>query len=197
MAVSFQRPVFPGTTDVLATIGIGVVSSELFERKAFRANVLVVGFVVLKLKPSPCAVFAVRVIDHRNEGDDPALLDQPAEVVAGAICCVGGKPIRPNTEAAFSAIQHCLSCTYFGLPDRPCGFNIHDYRAFRVDQVVRGISSLPLCVIDAVFSIGVIYTSTANTVTRFCERHGWTKSLSQDTPRQTGEYSINDTAGSV
>jgi hypothetical protein len=29
--------------------------------------------------------------------------------------------------------------------------------------------SLPLCVIDAVFSIGVTYTSTENTVWRFCE----------------------------
>jgi hypothetical protein len=31
-----------------------------------------------------------------------------------------------------------------------------------------GYSSLPLCVIDAVFSIGVRYTSTKNTVDRFC-----------------------------
>ncbi len=32
--------------------------------------------------------------------------------------------------------------------------------------------SLPLCVIDAVFSIGVNYTSTRNVVIRFCERFG-------------------------
>jgi hypothetical protein len=31
-------------------------------------------------------------------------------------------------------------------------------------------ASLPLCVIDAVFSIGVTYTSTAATVARWCER---------------------------
>ena len=53
-------------------------------------------------------------------------------------------------------------------------------------------ASLPLCVVDAVFSIGVTYTSTANTVARFCERHGWTKSLSPDAPRQTGEHSIRE-----
>lgn len=31
-----------------------------------------------------------------------------------------------------------------------------------------GYMSLPLCVIDAIFSIGVTYTSTRNTVNRFC-----------------------------
>lgn len=53
-------------------------------------------------------------------------------------------------------------------------------------------ASLPLCVVDAVFSIGVTYTSTANTVTRFCKRQDWAKSLSPDTPRQTGEHSIRE-----
>lgn len=53
-------------------------------------------------------------------------------------------------------------------------------------------ASLPLCVVDAVFSIGVTYTSTANTVARFCERQDWAKSLSPDTPRQTGEHSIRE-----
>jgi len=53
-------------------------------------------------------------------------------------------------------------------------------------------ASLPLCVVDAVFSIGVTYTSTANTVTRFCKRQDWVKSLSPDAPRQTGEHSISE-----
>lgn len=35
-----------------------------------------------------------------------------------------------------------------------------------------GYWSLPLCVIDAVFSIGAHYTSTANTVARFCQHLG-------------------------
>jgi len=34
-------------------------------------------------------------------------------------------------------------------------------------------ASLPLCVIDAVFSIGVGYTSTQATVARFCDKSGW------------------------
>lgn len=53
-------------------------------------------------------------------------------------------------------------------------------------------ASLPLCIIDAVFSIGVTYTSTANTVARFCERQGWTMSLAPDAPRSTGEHTINE-----
>ena len=53
-------------------------------------------------------------------------------------------------------------------------------------------SCLPLCVIDAVFSIGVTYTSTANTVARFCERQGWVTSLAPDAPRQTGEHTISE-----
>jgi len=51
--------------------------------------------------------------------------------------------------------------------------------------------SLPLCVIDAVFSIGVTYTSTRNTVNRFCERQGWNMSLDPDMPRMKGEHSVS------
>lgn len=53
-------------------------------------------------------------------------------------------------------------------------------------------ASLPLCVIDAVFSIGVSYTSTSNTVARFCDRQGWVISLSPNIKRQTGEHTISD-----
>ena len=52
-------------------------------------------------------------------------------------------------------------------------------------------ASLPLCVIDAVFSIGVKYTSTWNTVTRFCEREDWVVSRDADVERKIGEYSIS------
>ena len=46
-------------------------------------------------------------------------------------------------------------------------------RLFELDSLALSdayyYSSLPLCVIDAVFSIGVKYTSTENTVRRYCE----------------------------
>jgi len=51
-------------------------------------------------------------------------------------------------------------------------------------------ASLPLCVIDAVFSIGVTYTSTRNTVARFCERQEWMKSKAPDQHRMEGEHTI-------
>lgn len=31
---------------------------------------------------------------------------------------------------------------------------------------------LPLCLLDAVFSIGVTYSSTRNTVRRYCDKYG-------------------------
>nr|WP_306265449.1 hypothetical protein [Pararhizobium sp. IMCC3301] len=51
-------------------------------------------------------------------------------------------------------------------------------------------ASLPLCVIDAVFSIGVSYTSTRNTVVRYCKRQNWTRTLAPDAPRARGERTI-------
>jgi len=39
-------------------------------------------------------------------------------------------------------------------------------------------ASLPLCVIDAVFSIGVKYETTVATVGRVCDRLGWSKPAS-------------------
>lgn len=50
--------------------------------------------------------------------------------------------------------------------------------------------SLPLAIIDAVFSIGVTYTSTANTVRRFCENQTppWAKHRNELGP----EYTIGD-----
>lgn len=50
--------------------------------------------------------------------------------------------------------------------------------------------SLPLCVIDAVFSIGVTYTSTRNTVIRFCKNQHW--GIGPDHQRVTGEKSVSD-----
>ena len=50
--------------------------------------------------------------------------------------------------------------------------------------------SLPLCVIDAVFSIGVRYISTWNTVNRFCDRQGWNIGSAKN--RTTGERSVSD-----
>ena len=53
-------------------------------------------------------------------------------------------------------------------------------------------ASLPLCVIDAVFSIGVTYTSTRNTVTRFCERQEWKRILTPNATREKGERTISE-----
>ena len=49
-------------------------------------------------------------------------------------------------------------------------------------------ASAPLCVIDAVFSIGVRYESTERTVTDFCRRYGWQR----DGRGRTPEHTITD-----
>ena len=53
-------------------------------------------------------------------------------------------------------------------------------------------ASLPLCVIDAVFSIGVTYTSTQNTVTRFCKEQGWQRIDLSGAGLRQSQHSIMD-----
>ena len=53
-------------------------------------------------------------------------------------------------------------------------------------------ASLPICVIDAVFSIGVRYSSTQRVVERFCEQCGWSCFADSRINRGEGEYSISD-----
>lgn len=51
-------------------------------------------------------------------------------------------------------------------------------------------ASLPLCAIDAVFSIGVRYTSTQNTIKRWCERYQWQQF--RDNSNVLSEHSIDN-----
>lgn len=51
-------------------------------------------------------------------------------------------------------------------------------------------SSLPLCVVDAVFSIGVRYTSVTATIDRFCTNLGWRVTSEPRAPRERGEHTI-------
>ena len=53
-------------------------------------------------------------------------------------------------------------------------------------------ASLPLCVVDAVFSIGVRYTSTQRVVSNLCEYAGWTRFFASREARGAGEYGIGD-----
>ena len=55
-----------------------------------------------------------------------------------------------------------------------------------------GYSSVPLCVIDAVFSIGVRYSSTENTVSRFCEFFDVPKIRGNQVPDPTDQLSVSE-----
>ena len=68
----------------------------------------------------------------------------------------------------------------------------------RVGLVPVGVSaeyryaSLPLCVIDAVFSIGVRYSSTQATVARFCEKAAWPRFAMSREDRGAGSHGLSD-----
>lgn len=53
-------------------------------------------------------------------------------------------------------------------------------------------ASLPLCVIDAVFSIGVKYTSTQAAVARFSDKTGWPRFATLRENRGAGTHSLSD-----
>lgn len=53
-------------------------------------------------------------------------------------------------------------------------------------------ASLPLCVIDAVFSIGVKYPSTQATVARFCDKTGWPRFAALREDRGAGTHSLSN-----
>ncbi|KDB05124.1 hypothetical protein U879_03135 [Defluviimonas sp. 20V17] len=53
-------------------------------------------------------------------------------------------------------------------------------------------ASLPLCVIDAVFSISVKYTSTQATVARFCDKSAWPQFAASRDERGAGSHSLSD-----
>jgi len=54
-----------------------------------------------------------------------------------------------------------------------------------------GYHNLPLCIIDAVFSIGVNYTSTENVVKRFCEHFGVTRLREKELAPQSEQLSVS------
>src|SRR5258708_4337721 len=62
--------------------------------------------------------------------------------------------------------------------------NLGDLNAIHPDAVFH-YASLPLCVIDAVFSIGVRYASTERTVKEWCNNYGWDWEQSSGTKQRT------------
>ncbi len=54
-----------------------------------------------------------------------------------------------------------------------------------------GYRDLPLCILDAVFSIGVNYTSIENVVKRFCEHYGVTRLSEKELAPQSEQLSVS------
>ena len=60
------------------------------------------------------------------------------------------------------------------------------------DSEAYRYASLPLCVIDAVFSISVKYETTVATVGRVCDRLGWPKLATSRAGRGAGSQGLAD-----
>ena len=54
-----------------------------------------------------------------------------------------------------------------------------------------GYHNLPLCIIDAVFSIGVTYQSTENSVKHFCEHFGVTRLREKELATRSEQLSVS------
>jgi len=66
-----------------------------------------------------------------------------------------------------------------------------DFANLQLDQGCF-YQSLPLCVIDAVYSIGVRYSATEATVRRFCKHYKLTLSRGAELPEQAEQLSITE-----
>lgn len=89
------------------------------------------------------------------------ILDADALTVVYSVCCrfvdMDGLPSDDDETVASAIANHLISCYPLGKEILPAEYNY---------------SCLPLCLLDAVFSIGARYSSTRNVVMRYCAKQG-------------------------
>ena len=73
----FQRLILGDTFTAGTAIGVGIVSAELLQRVAFRADVLVVLWVPFEVDERTCTVCPSGFVEHRNVGIDFAINEPP------------------------------------------------------------------------------------------------------------------------
>ena len=71
-----------------------------------------------------------------------AAANQPTEETACSVSGVSSKPLRLQTKAAFSSIEHCLCGLDLVIGARGCGFNVDDNRVLNVDKIIEPIAEL-------------------------------------------------------
>lgn len=78
LAGVFERLIFRHPLAGRSTVWIRVIAAELFERLAFRADVLVVVRILFEVGARPCSIGTAGFIQHGNVGADVAV-NQPAQ----------------------------------------------------------------------------------------------------------------------
>ena len=148
-AVTLAAPV--DTRPVLGDAGAwgGVGSLKLHQVLAFRTCIAVPLGIEDEVGSRQGAVGAVGLVEHRNVRRDPALLDQPGEVLGRAIGAVGNQALRLEAEALGGPIEHSARGADFGLADGAARFDIEDDRVVGIDQVVGGIGEEGMALVGA------------------------------------------------
>jgi len=85
------------------------------------------------------AVAALGFVEDRDVRLDPALVNQPGEVLGRTIGRIGRQPFRPQPEALPRAIDHPLLRRHLGLADCRGHLDVHDDGVLQVDQVVGAV----------------------------------------------------------
>ena len=75
-------------------------------------------------------------VEHRDVRLDPALMDQPGQLLGRAVGGVGGQPLGLEAEAVLRPLDHALALRHLGLADGGGRLDIDDDGVFEVDQVV-------------------------------------------------------------
>src|SRR5947208_3588855 len=109
------------------------------QRLALRAGIGVAALVIAEVLSGEGPIFTLGPIENRDVWCYLFLLDQPVQHRGRSVGGIGGEPLRLETEALFSTLDHSARGIYLGLTDSPRCFDVHDHPVLHVDQVVVGI----------------------------------------------------------
>src|SRR6202008_3866396 len=109
------------------------------QQLALRTDIDIARSVEGEVTPAPRAIFAPRLVDHRNLRRDSLLIDNPIERLGGAIGRIGGKVVRLESEALLSPFDHRLRRTNLSLTNGSGSLDINDDAELDINEIIIGI----------------------------------------------------------